>query len=49
LTATQFAADFKVDVMAIMEHFGVSNKARMLAKINLIYQCAKDNQERLSG
>jgi hypothetical protein len=41
--------DFKVDVMAVMEHFGVTNKTRMLEKITLIYQCAKANQERTSG
>ncbi len=41
--------DFKVDVLAVMEQFGVKNKARMLGKLNLIYDCARKNQERTGG
>jgi hypothetical protein len=47
LTATQFAYDFKVDVFQVMERLGVRNKTRMLEKLNLIYACARENQERV--
>lgn len=49
LTATQFAYDFKVDVFAVMDHFGVTNKPRMLEKLTIIYSCAQKNQERIRG
>jgi hypothetical protein len=32
-----------------MERLGVANKTRMLEKLSLIYQCARDNQERARG
>ena len=47
LTATQFAYDFKVDIFQVMERFGVRNQTRMLEKLNLIYVCARENQERI--
>ena len=47
LTATQWAYDFKVDAFQIMEIFGVTDKPRMLEKLNLIYACARGNQERV--
>jgi len=49
VVATQFAYEFKVDVFAVMEHFGVTNKPRMLEKLNRIYDCARENQERMRG
>ena len=39
--------DFKVDVLQIMDLFGVVNKIRMLEKLNVIYACARENQERM--
>jgi hypothetical protein len=45
--ATQFAYDFKVGVFEVMEEFGVRNRARMLGKLNVIHDCARENQERL--
>jgi hypothetical protein len=49
LTATQFAYDFKVDLFQVMARLGVSNPTRMLEKLTLIYDCAKQNQERIRG
>ena len=45
--ATQFAYDFKVDVFAVMERFGVRDKTRMLEKLAIIYDEARRNQERI--
>jgi len=47
--ATQFVCDFKVDVLQIMDLFEVKNKIRMLAKLNVIYACARENQDRVGG
>lgn len=47
MVATQFALDFRVDVWQVLEHFGVRNKPRMLEKLNIIYDCARKNQERV--
>lgn len=49
LLATQFCHDFRTDVFQVMDLFGVRNKARMLEKLSLIYQCQRANQERLHG
>jgi hypothetical protein len=45
--ATQFAYDFKVDVFAVMERFGVRDKIRLLEKLTIIYDEARKNKERL--